>query len=118
MVNINDYRKWIEAALEYSGGTHTFQDVIDGVQSGRMQLWPADRGVAITEIIVYPRKRVLHVFLAGGEMDQLTDMIDAAADWGRSQGCTSLTMSGRLGWQRVLSKFGWKPVMMVMERQI
>jgi len=27
-------RKWIEAALEYSGGTHTFSDVVSGLNKG------------------------------------------------------------------------------------
>lgn len=115
---IEQYREMIDSALAYSGGTHTFEDVVDLVASGRAQLWPAERGVAVTEIIVYPRKRVLHIFLAAGEMDQLLDMIESAEQWGRTQGCTSLTMSGRMGWQRVLNKQGFKPVLVTMEREI
>ena len=55
-------RPWIEAALEYSGGTHTFEDISEGIQDGRMQLWPATRGCIVTEIVVYPRKKYLNVF--------------------------------------------------------
>lgn len=111
-------RHYIEAALEYAGGTHTFDDVVDGIVSGRMQLWPAPRGCAVTEIVVYPKKKVLHVFLAGGEMDQLFDMIDGAAEWGRAQGCTSMTLAGRLGWQRAMKPLGWDAKMIVMEKEI
>lgn len=114
---IHQYRELIESALAYSGGTHTFDDVAQMVIEGKAQIWPAQRGVAITEIIEYPRKRVLHVFLAAGELDQLLDMIQSAEDWGRTQGCTSLTMSGRFGWQRVLDKHGFKPVLVTMERE-
>lgn len=109
-------RKWIDDALSYSGGTHTFEDVVDGVTSGRMQLWPAERGCAVTEIVVYPKKRVLHVFLAGGEMETIVSMIDSATEWGKAQGCTSMTISGRRGWERVLGRHGYKPVMTVLER--
>ena len=118
MTEMERCRPWIEAALEYSGGTHTFDDVVDGVTSGRMQLWPAPRGCATTEIVLYPRKKVLHVFLAGGDMDQILDMIDSAAAWGRTQDCTALTLAGRLGWQRVLDKHGFTPVLVTMERNI
>jgi len=118
MTEFERCRPWIEAALEYSGGTHTFDDVVDGVTSGRMQLWPAPRGCATTEIVLYPRKKVLHVFLAGGDMDQILDMIDSAAAWGRTQDCTALTLAGRLGWQRVLDKHGFTPVLVTMERDI
>ena len=31
-------RPWIEAALEYSGGTHDFIDVAEGLYKGTMQL--------------------------------------------------------------------------------
>lgn len=111
-------KEWVEAALAHSGGTHTYQDVVESLMSGRMQLWPAERGCAITEIVVYPQKKVLHVFLAAGEMDQLFAMIDSAADWGRTQGCTAMTLAGRLGWQRAMKPLGWEAKMVVMEKGI
>ncbi len=110
-------RPWIEDALGYSGGTHTFEDVVAGISSGRMQFWPAPRGCAVTEIVVYPKKRVLHVFLAGGEMDQIIDMIDSAVEWSKGQDCTSMTIAGRQGWQRVLAKYGYRTVMTVLEKE-
>jgi hypothetical protein len=111
-------RPWIEAALEYSGGTHRFEDIELGIQEGRMQFWPAPAAAAITEVVVYPQSKALHVFLAGGEMAQLLDMIESAAAWGKDQGCSSMTMSGRKGWERVLGGHGWRPAMVVMEREI
>lgn len=111
-------RPWIEDALAHSGGTHTFEDVADGVAGGRMQLWPAPRGCSVTEIVLYPKKTVLHVFLAGGDMDQIIDMIDSAVAWGKTQGCVSMTIAGRHGWKRVLAKYGYKPVMTVLEKEI
>ena len=41
-----------------------------------MQLWQGPRGCIVTEIVVYPRKKVLNLFLAGGELDQIVDMND------------------------------------------
>lgn len=116
MIDAN--RKYIEDALGYSGGTHTFDDVKQAIIEGRMQLWPGAKSAAVTEIIQYARKKVLHIFLAGGDMDELLDMIDSATAWGRDQGCGGLTMSGRRGWERVLGKHGFRPVMIVMERDI
>lgn len=110
-------RKWIEDALEYSGGTHTFEDVARSIAEGRMQLWPAPRGCAVTELVQYPQKTVLHVFLAGGEMDQIIDMMDSAVQWSKTQGCGSMTVAGRHGWARVLGKYGYKPVMTVLEKE-
>ena len=105
-------RDWIQSALEKGGDTHDFKDIVDGVQSGHMQLWFGLNGCAVTEIIVYPNKKVLHVFLAGGDqghgIEQITDMHDDAVEWGKAQGCDGMTIAGRKGWQRVLESRGWR----------
>ena len=111
-------REWIEDALEYSGGTHCFDDVADGVRSGRMQLWQGPEGCAVTEIVVYPRSKALHVFLAGGKMEQIIDMIDSAVEWGRAVGCDTMTVAGRPGWERVLQKYGWHYASTILAREI
>ena len=84
-------KDWIESALKKGGETHDFKDIVDGVLSGHMQLWMGANGCAVTEIIVYPNKKVLHVFLAGGDkgygIKQITDMHDDAMAWGKQQGC-------------------------------
>ena len=103
-------RPWIEAALEYSGGTHNFDDVVSGLAEGKMQLWPAPKGCIVTEIVVYPRKKVLNVFLGGGELDQLMDMHKDVIAWSKAQGCVAVTITGRHGWKKPLTKHGWKPL--------
>ena len=109
MMDLEKCREWIEAALEYSGGTHNFDDVVEGLKSGVLQLWPTPRGCIVTEIVLYPRKRVLNVFLGGGELDQILDMHTDVIEWAKAQGCTALTMSGRAGWKKPLTTHGWKP---------
>lgn len=100
-------REWIEAALEYSGGTHDFVHVCEGIISGHMQLWPNENGCAVTEIIVYPKKKVLHVFLAGGKMSDILDMLPSAREFARREGCSGMSIAGRRGWERVLKKHGF-----------
>lgn len=115
MIDLGAYRQQIEAALAYGGGTHLFEDVVEAVRDGRMQAWVNGDSIAITEIIAYPRKRVLHAFLAGGSMRGVLDMIDSAAAWGRAQGCTAFTIAGRKGWLRVLGRRGWTGTLHLME---
>ena len=103
-------RDWIEAALEYSGGTHDFIDVAEGIYKGTMQLWPTPRGCIVTEIVVYPRKKVLNVFLGGGELGQILEMHEDVIAWAKSQGCSALTMTGRFGWKKPLKAHGWTPL--------
>lgn len=111
-------QKWMEAALDYSGGTHTIKDVIDGILSARMQLWAGEKGCAVTEIVAYPKKKVLHVFLAGGDMDQIVDMQESAEAWGKAQGCTAMTIAGRAGWKRVLADYGYKEQFVTLSKEI
>jgi hypothetical protein len=110
-------RKWIESALDKGGNTHNFIHIVDGVISGHMQLWAGPKGCAVTEIIVYPNKKVLHVFLAGGNLDQITDMHDDAMEWGKVQGCDGMTLVGRKGWKKALSDKGWKEQHMVIAKE-
>ena len=108
MNELDRCRAWIEAALEYSGGTHNFEDIVEGLQNGVLQLWPTSGGCIVTEIVVYPRKRVLNVFLGGGELEQILDMHDDVITWAKTQNCSALTMSGRFGWKKPLKAHGWK----------
>lgn len=109
---------WIESALAYSGGTHDFKDIVDGVLSGHMQLWSGDEGCAVTEITVYPKRKVLHVFLAGGKMDQILDFQESAAEFGRRNGCSKMTIAGRKGWTKVLKAHDWAETFVVMGKEI
>lgn len=118
MSELDRCRRWIEAALEHNGGTHLFEDVVEALQEGRMQLWPAPSGCLVTEIQVYPRKRVLNVFLAGGTLDQLDDMTADVSRWAQAQGCDFATMYGRPGWARVLDKRGWTHLFTVMRKEL
>ena len=106
-------RAWIEAALAYSGGTHTFDDIAAGVLTGRFRIWERPNGCAVTEFVVFPRKKVLNVFLAGGEMQAIKDLEAPAAEFARANGCHAMTISGRAGWKRALPH--WQQVHQTQE---
>tara|TARA_R100001377_G_C3112974_1_gene83266 strand:+ start:56 stop:415 length:360 start_codon:yes stop_codon:yes gene_type:complete len=109
---------WIESALEYSGNTHIYEDIVTAVIEGKMQLWPAENSCWVTEITVYPRKKVLHVFLAGGNLDEILDMHDSVVQWAKEQGCEGMTLTGRKGWVKALQHNGWKPQqLMLLEKR-
>lgn len=111
-------RGWIESALAYSGGTHDFFDIVRGVMSGHMQLWAGPDGCAVTEITVYPKRKILHVFLAGGKMDQILDFEESAIAFAKLNGCTALSLAGRKGWARVHKDRGWKEAHVVMTKEL
>ena len=61
----------IDAALKYSEGEILPEDLVQPLKTGKMQLWVAmsDGVIAamITEIVSYPRKRVLRVITIAGK---------------------------------------------------
>lgn len=112
-------RYHIAAALEYSQGTHTVDDVIAQIISGELQLWPGQDSVVITQIITYPRKKVLHIFLAGGNQKELKEMDPYVVQWAKDQGCTALTFTGRLGWARSeMRDIGFELTHVMMSKEI
>lgn len=103
-----EHKQNIVNALEYALGSHTFDDVAMRVLSGQSQLWTEGSSFAITEIVDSPHKRSLHFFLAGGSREELFLLHKRMIDWARASGVVEATMSGRVGWLKILEPFGWK----------
>lgn len=111
--------KHIVAALKYSQGTHEIQDVADQIAIGDLQLWSGKDTVAITQLIAYPRKKVLHVFLAGGTQAELKQMEPYVVEWAKNQGCTSITSTGRMGWAKSeMRSIGYRPTHVMISKDI
>jgi hypothetical protein len=119
-VDIDGARPYIEAALHYAKGSHTFEDVAAEVSAGTMQFWPGLSSVIITEIIAYPRFRVLNFFIAGGNRTELETMYPAVEAWGKKMGCARASMLARKGWERtfLVTKEGWDPTLVAFEKNL
>lgn len=119
-MSAEQYRKQIEAALEYAGGSHAFEDIAEGVEQGRFQLWAGPSSVMITELVESPREKAVNVFLAGGNQAELERMEPLVCDFGRRRGCSLIYMTGRRGWLRsFLPRVGWKDRrLVVMQKEL
>ncbi len=99
-------RPHIEDALAHAGGTHAIEDVLGGIAEGRLQLWVGDRCAGVSEILNFPRRRVLNLFLAGGDMAEMRTLQAGLEAFARGSGCQAAMFSGRLtrsavsGWPR------------------
>jgi len=102
-------RELIASALDYSGGTHTFDDVAMMVLRGKLFYWHLDNSCILAEVIVYPQRKDLHFFLAAGKLSEITAMQGKMVDAAISLGCTSMSITGRPGWLKPLGELGWKP---------
>lgn len=112
-------KEWIASALPYARGTYTIEDVEDGIAKGRLIFWAGARSAVITEILNYPRKKVLHYFLLGGELDELIHFMEPRITaWAKSQGCTAVSGAGRPGFERAFAKSGFERAWVVIYKEI
>jgi len=112
-------RPWLEKALKYAYGTHTIEDIAAGLAGGQYILWPGHHSAVLFEIVQFPRKRIAFVFLAGGSLQEIEQMIPAMEAWARSIGCDRAEFSGRAGWTRsFLSKAGYQQRNVAMTKEL
>ena len=100
----------IKRALEYSGGTHTSEDIFIGIAEGYFQLWAKNGSVGITEIIHSPRVKTLNVFLTAGRMEDVKATFPEVEKYARQAQCDRITLLGRKGWAKsFLKDEGFEP---------
>lgn len=109
----------VESALVYTEGSHTFEDIAAGIDLGQFKLLVAPNSLMLLEVIEYPQRKDLHVFLAAGKLEELEKMTPAVEEFGRRLGCKFITLSGRRGWERTyLRGRGWKQTSIVMSKEL
>lgn len=86
--------------------THGLEDVKAEVDAGRAQLWCGTESALITEIAVYPRRKICRVWMAAGNMTELVhEMLPNVEAWAVEKGCSGMEVIGRHGWVRVLNDY-------------
>lgn len=108
----------IEKALHYAGDYHTWHDVLEGLQSGRFQIYDNDDGSIISEVIQLPRGRYLNAWIAGGRLPGILDNVPEMVEVARENDCRQIVAFGRRGWSKVLPKYGWKEIGAVFSKDV
>ena len=107
------------AALSYAGGTHRIQDIQEACLVGMARLWLGDKCAAVTEIITYPRRKSVRIWLAGGDLGELTDeILPQIEEYAAAQGADRVEIAGRRGWQRHLAAKDYHPAAVVVTKEI
>ena len=107
VLSLTQKQHLIADALAYAEGTHTVDDIVKMIVSGRLSWWPLENSFLITEIVLYPQTRHLNVFLAGGDLAEIKAQHDNLIEAARLAGCSAVTLSGRRGWVKALRDIGW-----------
>lgn len=105
-------------AIERTNGTHTEDDVLFMLFQGKLRLLRHGESGLVVEIMESPRMKILHVFLAGGKMDEILEMEKKLPALAKSLGCVRVTLAGRCGWERALKEHGWGEKIIYLQKDL
>lgn len=95
----------VERAVAYQD-THTLGDVAREIIDGKAQHWRGEKSEIVTEIKSFPLMKVCRIWLAGGDMDELVNvMLPDVEAWAKDNGCARVEIVGRKGWKRALPEY-------------
>ena len=87
------YRFLIESALDFSGDTHDYADIVEGVKNMTMFFWPAEKS-------------------------EIKGMEPSLQEFAKNLKCDAISLTGRNGWKRTLNDMGYKPAHITMVREL
>ena len=102
----------MDAALKHSEGELLTEDLVEHLDNEDLRLWVAmldNKVIAamITEVITYPRKKILRIItLAGKDMELWYDFLPSIEGYAVSKQCSALEAWTRKGMTRKLKD--WK----------
>ncbi len=99
-----DALKCLEKAIDM-GGEYRPEDVYAALMEGRMVLWACQHAFSITSWQDFPLGRTAYVKWVGGAnaKEWLPAAHEAWNRWAIDMGCTQLRMTGRRGWERLIT---------------
>tara|TARA_R110002153_G_scaffold73691_2_gene192212 strand:+ start:720 stop:1085 length:366 start_codon:yes stop_codon:yes gene_type:complete len=117
--NNEDWSKvkgYLEAALEYSDGLSSIEDVRDMLAENRADLWVGEKSAIVTQALNGRGKRALLYYLAGGDLKELKKMTNSIERLAKEAGCSKVLINGRAGWGKALG--GYKERTRVFEKEL
>lgn len=97
-------------------------DLLQWLEAGRGLLWIAVRGdeivtAIITSLVMLRSGLACRVGATGGVDPGWNDAVRSAIeDYARAEGCKKVYLDGRVGWQRVLGRSGYRVVRVSLEK--
>lgn len=117
----NDVYCLISEACKYNNNRYSAEDVRGFLVSGEQQLWLAVEdeilGLAITEIVNYPRKKCCMIDICTGKrMEEWLHYLSEIERWAEAQGCQQMLCAARIGFGRILKDY--KKTHYIVEKEL
>lgn len=107
-LSIDQMRDRLQKALDFGGGAHSIEQLVEETTRGDMQCFHSDDAVVFTQIEPRGSSRLMNVYLAAGELKHVLALQPKFMAFARAEGCTSVLCHGRVGWAKILPSEGWK----------
>lgn len=106
---------FMEKAAKYTYGRFTSDDIYDSVTEHDYQLWVAFdgtdiKGAVVTNIMVYPKRKLLCMSFCGGyNLKEWKDpMLALLQKFSEDMGCDGIEATARAGWAKIFQNDGYK----------
>jgi hypothetical protein len=107
----------IDAVLEKHGGFWTAADILDNLDKGTMQSFAKGSTWVITQVLEFPRKKVLDITFVYGNLQEARELESEVEEFARSVGAEMLKATGRKGWMAEMHD-GWEVLNTVYVRKL
>jgi hypothetical protein len=103
------YHRHLARILDRMGGAYLVSDILTAIAEGRMQSFIEGDSWAVTQIVDYPRTRMLDILVALGDYDECWKLHDRILDYARDHDIGLVQAYGRKGWMpEAATRGGWK----------
>lgn len=120
-----DVKDYLQQALDKAAGEYDLVDVWRLLDDRKAQLWVLYEepdvilGACVTEIVEYPRKKVVNLWLAAGTaMDIWFEHMSFLEAWARRNNAQSVRWMGRKGFEKLSAPHGFKTKYIVIEKEL
>ena len=107
-MNAPIYHRKLQKALDRQGGLYTLTDILERCADGRMQSWVHNNSWAVTQISVYPRRRLLDIVAVVGDLGDCRILNAKLVKFANEMNVDLIASYGRRGWVRLGQSLGWK----------
>jgi hypothetical protein len=102
------YEQKLDRLLDRMGGLYTLGDILERLGDGRMQSFARGNSFAVTEVGAFPRRKVLDILVAVGDLGDCVRLHDDIVRFADRQNVSLVRAYGRRGWMPWMADRGWR----------
>ena len=107
-MSAHPYHAKLARLLDRMGGLYTVSDILAAIAAGHMQSFAEGDSWAITQVVQFPRARLLEILIALGDIDECRTLHSRILQYARDNGIGLVQAYGRRGWLDHPLTSGWK----------